>query len=268
MEIRLGLPLFHRGTNRFALTNFGAECYEYCARMAGEADRLFAHAEHARGLPTGSLHVVCPPVLGSLVIEWLAAKFASSVPGVRLHLEEATGILDPRSIQADLLIYATSDPLPDSTLVAKRLFSAPTLLICRPDLLEGREPIVNPDQLRSIRCLGLGPRGSDWSWTFDRGSDVATVRFEPWFTTNLPSALLKAVQQGLGAAVLSTAICAEGLTDGRLIALLDGWTPRPMDVYAIYPSSRTLPVAARGFLDLLIRDIPSMARGIAVSEGK
>jgi len=26
MEIRLGLPLFHRGTNRFALTNFGAEC--------------------------------------------------------------------------------------------------------------------------------------------------------------------------------------------------------------------------------------------------
>jgi DNA-binding transcriptional LysR family regulator len=76
------------------------------------------------------------------------------------------------------------------------------------------------------------------------------------------------VQQGLGAAVLSTAICAEGLTDGRLIALLDGWTSRPMDVYAIYPSSRTLPVAARRFLDLLIRDIPSMARGIAVSEGK
>lgn len=266
MEGRLGLPLFHRGTNRFTLTNFGTECYEYCARMAGEADRLLALAETARRRPAGSLHVVCPPVLGSVVIEWLAAKVAAELPDVRLHLDETTGVADPRSVQADLLICATGGPLADSTLVAKKLLSAPTVLVARPDLLDGREPLVHPSQLDSLRCLGLGPRGSDWRWTFTRGGAVERVTFEPWFTTNLPSALLQAVQRGLGAAVLSRALCGEALGDGRLVTLLDDWTPQPMDIYAVYPSARALPMAARHFLDRLIQDIPALAREITSPE--
>ncbi len=258
LEVRLGLPLYHRDSRRFGLTNFGSECYQHCVRLANEADKVLALAERARAYPAGVLHVVCPPVIGAAIVDALAAEFAASVPDVRLHLEETMGIFDPRETMADFVIYPTFSPLPDSTLIARKIMSAPYVLAARPDVLDGRAFPQRPDELGDMRCIGLGSRGTDWKWRFRKGRQVQMHRFAPVFTTTLPSALLQAAVQGLGAASLPAALCRRPFAEGQLIPLLEDWTPDPVTLYAIYPSAGNLTTAARLFLNLLLDRLPGL----------
>ena len=206
------------------------------------------------------LHVVCPPVIGAAIVDALAAEFAASVPDVRLHLEETMGVFDPRETLADFAIYPSFTPLPDTSLVARKIMSAPYVLAARPDVLQGRAGPKHPDELADIRCIGLGNRGTDWKWRFRKGRQVQLHRFAPVFTTTLPSALLNAALQGLGAASLPEALCRRRIQDGQLIPLLDDWAPDPVTLYAVYPSSRTLSNAARQFLNLLLERLPDALR--------
>ncbi|MDO1584835.1 LysR family transcriptional regulator [Rhizobium oryzicola] len=258
LETRLGLPLYHRGSRRFGLTNFGAECYQHCVRLANEADKVLALAERSRAQPTGVLHVVCPPVLGTAIVDALAVEFAASVPEVRLHLEETMGIFDPRDSMADFAIYPSFAALPDSSLVARKIMTSPYILAARPDVLEGRSVPKSPEELQDFRCIGLGKRGTEWKWRLRKTRQVHTHRFAPVFTTTLPSALLSAACQGLGIASLPKALCYDHFEAKRLMPLLEDWVPDPVTIYAVYPSSHALSTAARQFLNLLMQRLPQL----------
>ena len=261
LEKRLGVPLFHRGSRTFAPTNFGTECYESCAKMALEADKILAMADRSRQKPAGLLHVICPPVLGSTWVEALAAEFAAAAPDVRLHLEETVGVFDPRAAQADLIVYPSFGPLHDAAIVARKIFTSPYMLVANPELFKSRTMPPDPQSLKMIKCAGLGSRGSDWAWVLRRGREVAKFCFEPSFSTTSLSALLEAARRGLGVASLPTLLCEDDLSTGRLIRVLEDWSPQPVSVFAIYPSHRALSVAARQFLDLLVER--SLARSDA-----
>lgn len=259
LEKRLGAQLFLRNAREFTLTNFGAECYTHCARLAVQADRVLAMAERARKTPVGTLHVVCPPVLAAMLLDGIAVEFAEASPEVRLHLEETASIYDPRTVRADLVIYPAFGDLPDSSLVARKLFTSPYQLVAHPDLLRVR-PIETPEDLKSVRCLGLGGRGTEWRWVLKRGREQVTHRFDPVFSSTLPTGLLQAVQRGFGVASLPVYLCAAELRAGRLAPVLPEWKPTPVKFYAIYPSSGSLTAATRNFLDLLVKRLPEVLR--------
>ncbi len=256
LEARLGVQLFHRGPRRFVLTNFGRECYAQCARLTREADKVFAMADRTAAMPAGALHVICPPLLGAMVIERLAAEFAITAPRVRLHLEETAAILDPRLVSADLVIYGTFEPLPDLDLIARRIFSSPYVLAAHPRLFENSAPPSAPEELRDLDALGFGPKSTRWFWRLRRGRDSMVANYEPRFTTTQLSAIVEAARQGLGIASLPLAMIEEDLRDGRLVRVLEDWEPTAATVYAIYPSRRTLTMAAERFLDLIVERLP------------
>lgn len=265
LETQLGMKLFHRSSRHFQLTNFGAMCYERSAKMSAEADEIFALAEGSRQNPAGTLHVICPPLLGSLLIDGIAADFAVAAPDVRLHLEETTGIYDPRAAHADLLIYPAFEALPDSALVARKIFTSPYVLVAHPDVIRNGPDISDPQSLRLLKCLGLGGRDTNWSWKLRCGQKTIEVRFDPVFTTTLPTALLQAARKGLGVASLPMRLCSEDLALGRLVPVLSEWSPEPVSFFAIYPGSRTITAATRKFLDLLLERLPAMINGVAES---
>ncbi|CBS89212.1 LysR substrate-binding domain-containing protein [Azospirillum lipoferum] len=268
LEERLGLKLFHRGTRQFTLTNFGVECFDHCKTIASEADKLLVMAERARHSPTGFLHVVCPPVLGSVLVETLAAEFLATAPGVRLHLEESFGIFDPRGVQADLVIFPSFTPLPDAALVARKILTSPYILVAHREFVAENGHPGDPADLKSMSCLGLGSRSSDWVWTLTRGDRTTAVRFEPRFSTTLPTALLQAVHRRLGIASLPEALCLKDIGTGDLVRVLGDWFPQPVTIYAIYPNNRTLTVAARQFIDLLMLRSPDILSPSPLSGAK
>lgn len=256
LEARLGLPLYHRGGQGFALTSFGAQCHAHCVQLAAEADKVLALADRLRNRPSGVLHVVCPPAIGAAIVDGLAARFAASMPDVRLHLEEVAGAFDPGDRHADLIIHPGFAPLPDASLVARRIAAVDYALVAGPGVLAAGAAPLHPDDLAPLRCLGLGGRGAEWVWRLRRGRHTATHRFEPVFTTNVPTALLQAALQGLGVAALPQALCQDAIARGHLTRLLPDWTPEPATIYALYPSGHALTAAARRFLAMLAEHLP------------
>lgn len=257
LEERLGLPLVHRGP-RLALTNFGRECYSQCARIVRETDKVFEMADRAMQSPSGSLHIVCPPLLGSQMIEQLSADFSEIAPKVRLHLEETAWLLDPRHVSADLLIYASAEPLPDLDVIARRIVSAPFTLVAHPDQLSQRNAPANPKELANFDCIGFGPKAAKWAWLLRKGKESYSYEFEPRFSTSQLSAVATAVRRGLGIAALPQGLCRDDLSSGRLVSILSDWTPKPANIYVVYPSRRALSVAAEMFLKLVEDRIPKL----------
>ncbi|MEN2978557.1 LysR family transcriptional regulator [Tistrella bauzanensis] len=258
---RLGVPLFHRDARRFVLTSFGRDCYAQCARAVHETNKLFEMAERAGAAPSGTLHVICPPLLGTLMIERLVAEFAVKAPRVRLHLEETAAIVDPRQVSADLVIYGAFSPLPDLDVVARRILVSPYTLAAHPDVMAAAGPVTDPGDLARLDCLGFGPVARKWRWTLQRGAETRVVDFEPRFSTTHLSALIEAVRQGIGVAPVPTGPCVEDFRSGRLVRLLPDWQPPSASIYAIFPDRRSLSTAAAHFLDMIITRVPEILAG-------
>lgn len=258
LEERLGVPLFHRDTRSFVLTSFGRDCYVQCVRAVRETETLFEMADRAGAAPVGSLHVICPPLLGAILIERLVSEFAASAPRVQLHLEETAAIIDPRQATADLVIYAAFEPLPDMDVVARRIMLSPYTLAASPALIERMGPIETPEDLLKADSLGLGPKTRKWAWHVNCGDESRTVAFEPRFTTTHLSALIAATRQGIGVASLPLVVCKDDFASGRLVRILEEWHPAPVSIYAIFPNRRSLSTAASHFLDMIIRQVPEI----------
>ncbi|BCH22684.1 LysR family transcriptional regulator [Mesorhizobium sp. L-8-10] len=258
LEKRLGVPLFHRGPRQFVLTSFGRECYGQCSRVVRETDRVFEMADRVARMPAGFLHVVCPPLLGTLIVEQLAAEFVDAAPKVRLHLEETAWLLDPRLVSADLVIHAAFEPLPDLDVIARRVASTPYVLVAHPSVLAGRNAPAEPDDLAEFDCIGFGPKSTAWGWRLRKGKETSRVEFEPRFSTTQLTALMTAVGRGIGIASVPITLCEQDIRSGELVHVLSEWNPSPADIYAVYPSRRALTVAAEQFLRLIEDRLPRL----------
>ncbi len=252
LEARLGSPLFHRTSQGLSLTNFGRECHTRCATLVDTADRIFDLADRRRERPAGFLHIIYPPHMGEVLIEPMASDFIRREPNVQLHLEASTGLLDPRAVSADLVFHFAFDPLPDVDIVARRLFVNPFVLTAHPDICRDRRLPEEPQALRGLPCVGFGPKSSAFSWRFQKGERSYTHRFEPVLSTTQLSAVQTAVRMGAGMAPLPLYTVEKEFEDGRLVHLLPGWQPSPAILYAVYPSGRSLTVAARRFMEMTL----------------
>lgn len=252
LETLLGAPLFHRTPKGLVLTTFGHQCHQKCTRLAAQADEVFALAERQSDRPSGFLHVVYPPFLGGTLIEDVASEFARREPGVQLHLEASTALLDPRKISADLVFYFAFDGLPELDVVALKLQDNPLILTASPERLEESGTPRTPQDLGRLPAIGFGSKATSWAWILRKGEEVYRHQFTPTLSTQNLSAAVSAARHGLGVAALPYNIARTDIEQGRLRRVLPDWQPRSTIFFAIYPSRRALTNAARQFLDMMI----------------
>ncbi|MGE4338971.1 MAG: LysR family transcriptional regulator [Pigmentiphaga sp.] len=261
LEAQLRSPLFHRSPRRFVLTNFGRECYQQTVRVSREAEKIFQMADRMAETPSGSLHVAWPPMLGQLALERIALDFLAAAPNVTLHIEESNEILDPRSIAADVVIHASRVSLASADVVARKIFSDPFMLVAAPELLAAQGSPAEVYDLQALPGIGFGNKAASWRWALQRGTERVAIPFKPRITTTQLSALLSAARRGLGVAEAPSALCADDISAGTLVEVLPDWRSTPVNIYAIYPSGRTLTRAARSFLETIERRLPVVAPG-------
>lgn len=67
----------------------------------------------------------------------------------------------------------------------------------------------------------------------------------------------RAALAGHGIAILPAFLCANDLSAGKLVRVLDGWSPGETAVHLVYPSRRHLSARVRAFVDLVVERLPS-----------
>jgi LysR family transcriptional regulator for bpeEF and oprC len=153
LEKRLKTKLLHRTTRRLALTEEGAAYVEQCrhilARMEEADEMLAAH----RTSPKGTLRVMTPPLLGTLILIPKMPKFLERYPDLRVEFTLSGQSPDFVAQNLDLSLQVTMQP--DPGVVFRPLGLCAVRTVATPTYLKRRGVPRTPDDLARHDVIGV-----------------------------------------------------------------------------------------------------------------
>ena len=199
--------------------------------------------------PCGLLRITAAFPLGRLLIGPLLPEFLERYPEIEIDLALTDRHVDLVSEGFDLAIRAQQAP--DSSLVARPLFSNPMHLVASPQYL-GRHPkILEPSDLAEHNCIIYSQLRTQSTWRFSDGERETAVHVSGNFRCDSGDVILDAAVAGIGVTVLPYWMIHAHLVTGSLQMVLPDDQPEPLPVHAIYPQRRYLPLRVRCFIDFL-----------------
>lgn len=225
LETAVRATLFARSTRRVALTPAG-EAYLDFAR---NALRAVADAdERLRDLRqelSGQIRITAPVSWGQQVLAPLLPAFLTRHPAIELDLLLGDRLMDIAYERIDLALRMSATGLPD--LVATPVARLDWVVCASPAHLARAGTPQAPADLQAHPCMSYWRERSDNAWVLqDKHSGVQqTVWVQGRYHANNPEAVAQAAVAGLGVALLPAYVCAADLAQGRLLRLLEGWTP-------------------------------------------
>lgn len=200
--------------------------------------------------PRGLLKVLAPISFGSfqLALALALADYAELYPEVRVQLtlsDHPHGLFEEG---VDLALQI--GPLADSSLIGRRIADV-QLLVCGAPSYFARHPApVALADLADHNCLrySQGARRGNWLFKSD-GRDVQ-IKVSGDFEASTGDAVRMAALRGYGLAQLLSYMLREDLAAGRLVRILEEFTPTPTPLHAIY-AHRELSATVRLFIAYL-----------------
>ena len=256
LEQRLGVRLFNRSTRRLALTEAGQAYYERCKRALAEIEAAEA-ALDAHGRPlTGRLRVSLPRLLGRQLVAPILWRLVDPHPGLQLELSFSDRVVDLIEEGFDLAVR--QGPLPDSrSLAARSLGSYDFVLCAAPRYLRGRG--VPRDAAGFAGHVGIvyAGRGPESPWlAMAPDGRLQELPVQRWLRLDDVEAIADAALAGLGLARLPRWLAAPHVVAGALQWIWDGPHRHPIEVHAVWPHARLLPLKTRLAIDALAAGLP------------
>jgi DNA-binding transcriptional LysR family regulator len=178
------------------------------------------------------------------------AEFRGQHPRVSFDLDLNDRRIDLIAEGVDLAVRIGR--LADSTLIARRLFEARTVLCASPAYLEQRGVPQTPDDLLDHDCLAYSNLPDPMKWVCTDGEGARHAVDVP--VTMMASSgdfLCAAAKEGLGLVLQPTFIAGEFISSGELQPVLADYQWPVTPAYAIYPPTRHLSYRVREFIDFL-----------------
>lgn len=257
LEESLGVALLRRTTRSSSLTESGEHYYRRCLEILEQVDSLDSSVRAQSDSFGGVLRVTAPPGFAARYLNVLTSEFRQDHHGVSIDLHLTYRMVDLIQEGFDLAIRVT-DP-EDSTLVARKLSSAPVVAVASPAYLARRGTPSLPEDLVRHDCLVDTNFRDQQRWKFhdDRnGRDEKgerTVRVSGPFRINSPTSLCELAAAGLGIALVPWFVVEPKIKDGTLVEVLHGTVAMNWSVYAVYPRRRYLPARVRAYVDHLVK---------------
>jgi DNA-binding transcriptional LysR family regulator len=251
LEERLGVRLVQRTTRKLALTDIGEAYYERCARIVADVAQAEQLVTDMQATPRGRVRVTAPIDLSTKYLGSIIAAFLAKHPDVFVELEATDRLVD--LIEEGFDVAVRFGPLPESTLIARRLCSTGGILCASPEYIARRGLPATAEQLEEHDRLLFTPSRSTQSWPLvdNAGNTVYEFGRPARFASNNIGAVYSAVREGTGIAILSEFQVACDVHNGTLIHVLPEWKGRDFDVHAVYPARQNLPPRMALFLEHL-----------------
>jgi DNA-binding transcriptional LysR family regulator len=260
LEERLGVRLVQRTTRKLALTDIGQAYYERCARIVADVQAAEQLVTDMQSTPRGRLKVTAPIDLSTRYLGEIFAKFLAAHADVFVELEASDRIVD--LIEEGFDVGIRLGPLPESTLIARKLCSLGAVLCATPAYLARRGTPQSVEDLDEHDRVLFTPSPRTQTWTLVNGEATYDFGRPARFASNNISAVHNAVVTGLGIALLTDFMVACDIANGTLVQILPEWIGRSIDVHAVYPARQNLPPRLGLFLEHLQRalDPPPWAK--------
>ncbi|MBA3836890.1 MAG: LysR family transcriptional regulator [Sphingomonas sp.] len=248
LEAALGATLFLRTTRAVSLTEAGLAYLTQIEPLLAALDEA-DHSVRGTGELRGTLQVALSSGFGVREVVPRLPAFMARHPLLRVNLN----ISDQRqNLVADGIDIAFRlGDLPDSSVIARKLASAPRVLVASPNYLAGAPQLDHPSDLTRHHIIagpGIDPQQH---WAFQSDQRRLSVRIDGRVSTGANEAAIAAAVAGLGIARASLWGCRAELEAGALVRLLPAWQMSPVALHAIFPGGGRASPAARALADFV-----------------
>jgi len=251
MEARVGIALVNRSTRRMSLTPEGELYLEHARRILGEIDGMAELLGLSRAVPQGLLRVNATLGFGRSHVAPLISRFARKHPRVEVQLQLS---VNPPPLTDDAFdVCIRFGPPPDARVIARRIAPNRRLLCAAPAYLAAHGAPQIPEDLEKHNCFTyeyVTPRNV-WRFRDASGAERA-VRVAGTLHSNNGDLLAEVAARGAGITFEPAFIVGPEVRAGRLVPLLQDFTPPPVPIYAVYPSRKHLSAKVRRFVEFLI----------------
>lgn len=252
LEKELGTQLVSRTTRRTSLTEAGKVFLQHASSAIGELQRAQELIDAAEDTPRGTLRITSNVFFGRKHVLPHLAEYRRLYPDLRLEIDMTDRMIDLVEESYDLGIRG--GPLPDSSLLARKLGGNQRVLCASPDYLARKGAPQTPEDLRNHDCIGYDPMPI---WYFNGpDGEIAWQIEDPMVSGDNGDFAYDAALYGLGLTVKSLAHVWEDLRDGRLVEVMENYPiARTGNIYAVYPKARFIPPKVSTFIDFLISKV-------------
>ena len=140
-----------------------------------------------------------------------------------------------------------------SSFVARKLESARRLFVASPRYLELRGRPESLADLAGHDFIGGPIDGSPQKLVARRNGRAEVLVVAPRVVARSAAGIAACAVAGLGVAVGSAWMCAEGTRSGALAPVLSDYALDPVDAYVVFPSGRRTSQRSRAFADYIER---------------
>lgn len=239
LESRMGIRLLTRTTRSVAPTEAGERLRQSLAPRVAEIEAEIAALMAFRDKPAGTVRITLSDHAFDTVVWPKLRPVLSSYPDIKLELSIDNGLRNivedgfdagirlGESVEKDMIAVRVG---PDWRMVA----------VASPRYLAAHPVPEHPQDLIGHDCINMrqATAGGLYAWEFAKDGKDLRVRVDGQFTFNSSYPMVDAALNGYGIAYVPESLVAQQVADGRLILLLDDWSPSFEGYYIYYPSRR------------------------------
>jgi DNA-binding transcriptional LysR family regulator len=252
LEERMGPRLLTRTTRNVAPTEAGERLRQSLGPRIAEIEADIAGLMTFRDKPSGTVRITLSdhalegivwPKLRPVLIDYPDIKVELSRDnGLRNIVEDGfdAGVRLGESVEKDMVAVRVG---PDWRLVA----------VASPGYFAAHPIPEHPQELVKHTCINIRQTrgGGLYAWEFERDGQELRVRVDGQLTFNTSFAQVEAAVAGYGIAYVPEDLVEGHVAEGRLLAVLEAWSPRFAGYHLYYPSRRQSSPAFNVIVDAL-----------------
>lgn len=254
LERELAVRLFNRTTRSVSLTHAGRIFVAQIKPALEDIQKAMNTARSQQETPSGTLRINAFATAAREIMAPLILAYLQRYPQVHIDLVTEGRLVDVVAAGFDLGIR-TADLVPSDAIAVPLGQMRRMAVAASPAFFESRPIPKVPQELLGFPCLRIRlPNGALFRWRFQKDGEELQLDVEGPITLDEASLSRIAATNGLGIGYFMEADVREEIAAGRLVRILEDWTP-PLAPLCLYYSNRRNSSAAFQAFIALARDL-------------
>ncbi|MFL9869945.1 LysR family transcriptional regulator [Paraburkholderia nemoris] len=241
LEARLGLRLLTRTTRSVAPTEAGERLLETLQPAFEDIDSKLAALTTLRDKPAGAVRITATEHVAQTVLWPVLKHLLPNYPDIQVELAAESSLTDIVAGRYDAGVRLGE--LVDKDMIAVRIGPQLRMMaVASPAYFARKPPPSTPHDLVDHECINLRlpTLGGLYAWEFEKDGREMRVRVEGSLAFSNGTMIMDAALDGFGIAYVTSDYAEQAIADGRLISVLQDWSPLFAGYHLYYPSRRQL----------------------------
>ncbi|AQR74511.1 LysR family transcriptional regulator [Sphingomonas sp. LM7] len=249
-ERLLGVRLFNRTTRSVSLTDAGRNFVEQVAPALKGIHEAMEGVRSQQDTPSGVLRINAFATAAREILSPLILEFVRRYPKVHVDLVTEGRLVDIVADGFDIGVRS-ADLVPSDMIAVKLGRPRRFAVVASPAYFEHAEKPVVPPDLLDHACLRIRlPDGRLYPWHFEKNGQAVQIDVKGPVTLDEASLSRIAVLKATGIGFFMESDIRDDVEAGRLVQVLEDWTPPLAPLCLYYPGRKNPSAAFRAFIEL------------------